>query len=138
VWKYFWPVTAEGKITDARSLRGRSISFFYIIYLYRLYFDNTTYFHNILMRSVLSRFLMKFSPLIVELLDFILISSCNFYEHLFTSISDLNTNVNSWRHNFNLIFMKFSALNAEINIVSSSYNFQGIVFLLSLKNWFKN
>jgi hypothetical protein len=28
-----------------------------------------------------------------------------------------------------LIFMKFSALNAEINIVSSSYNFQIIVFL---------
>jgi hypothetical protein len=33
-----------------------------------------------------------------------------------------------------LIFMKFSALNAEINIVSSSYNLQIILFLLSLKN----
>jgi hypothetical protein len=43
---------------------------------------------------------MKFSPLIVELLEFILISSCNFFELLFTSIYDLNTNVNSWRHNF--------------------------------------
>ena len=42
---------------------------------------------------------MKFSPLIVELLEFILISSCNFFELLFTSIYDLNTNVNSWRHN---------------------------------------
>jgi hypothetical protein len=31
-----------------------------------------------------------------------------------------------------LIFMKFSALNAEINIVSSSYNFQIILFLFSL------
>jgi len=30
----------EGKITDSRSFRGRSISFFYIIYLYRLYFYN--------------------------------------------------------------------------------------------------
>ena len=37
-----------------------------------------------------------------------------------------------------LISMKFSALNAEINIVSSSYNFQIILYLLSLKNWFKN
>jgi hypothetical protein len=43
---------------------------------------------------------MKFSPLIVELLELILISSCNFFESLFTSIYDLNTNVNSWRHNF--------------------------------------
>ena len=34
---------------------------------------------------------MKFSPLIVELLEFILISSCNFFELLFTSIYDLNT-----------------------------------------------
>ena len=34
--------------------------------------------------------------------------------------------------------MKFSPLNTEINIVSSSYNFQIIVFLLSLNNWFKN
>ena len=33
-----------------------------------------------------------------------------------------------------LIFMKFSPLNAEINIVSSSYNFQIILFLLSFKN----
>ena len=33
-----------------------------------------------------------------------------------------------------LIFMKFSALNAEINIVSSSCNLQIILFLLSLKN----
>ena len=33
-----------------------------------------------------------------------------------------------------LIFMKFSALNAEINIVSSSYNLQIILYLLSLKN----
>jgi hypothetical protein len=32
-----------------------------------------------------------------------------------------------------LIFMKFSALNSEINIVSL-YNFQIILFLLSLKN----
>ena len=31
-----------------------------------------------------------------------------------------------------LIFMKFAALNAEINIVSSSYNFHIILFLLSL------
>ena len=30
--------------------------------------------------------------------------------------------------------MKFSALNAEINIVSSSYNFQIILFLLSLNS----
>ena len=37
-----------------------------------------------------------------------------------------------------LIFMKFSALNAEINIVFSSYNLQIILFLLSLKNLFKN
>jgi hypothetical protein len=29
--------------------------------------------------------------------------------------------------------MKFSALNAEINIVSSPYKFQIILFLLSLK-----
>jgi hypothetical protein len=67
---------------------------------------------------------MKFSPLMVELLEFILISSCNFFEILFTSIYDFPY----------LIFMKFSALNAEINIVSSWYNFQIILFLLSLKN----
>jgi hypothetical protein len=34
---------------------------------------------------------MKFSPLIVELLEFTLISSCNFFELLFSSIYDLNT-----------------------------------------------
>ena len=34
---------------------------------------------------------MKFSPLIVELLEFILISSCNFFELVFASIYDLNT-----------------------------------------------
>jgi hypothetical protein len=37
------------------------------------------------------------------------------------------------------ILLLFSALNAEINsFFSSSYNFQIILFLLSLKNWFKN
>jgi hypothetical protein len=35
-----------------------------------------------------------------SLFEFILISSCNFFELLFTSIYYLNTNVNSWRHNF--------------------------------------
>jgi hypothetical protein len=34
-------------------------------------------------------------PLIVELLEFIVISSCSFFEPFFTSIYDLNTNVNS-------------------------------------------
>jgi hypothetical protein len=37
-----------------------------------------------------------------------------------------------------LIFIKFSALNTEINIVSSPYKFQIILFLLSLKNCFKS
>ena len=49
---------------------------------------------------------MKFTPLIVELLEFILISSCNFFELLFTSIYDLNRNVNSWRHNFIWLYSK--------------------------------
>ena len=49
---------------------------------------------------------MKFSPLIVELLEFILKASCNFFELLFTSIYDLNTNVNSWRHNFIWLYSK--------------------------------
>jgi hypothetical protein len=37
----------------------------------------------------------------------------------------------AWSHSY-LIFKKCSALNAEINIVSSSRNFQLILFLLSL------
>ena len=35
-----------------------------------------------------------------------LISSCNFFELLFTSIYDLNTNVNSWPHNFIWLYSK--------------------------------
>ena len=42
----------------------------------------------------------------IILLEFILISSCNFFEFLFTSIYDLNTNVNSWRHNFIWLYSK--------------------------------
>jgi hypothetical protein len=38
---------------------------------------------------------MKFSHLIVELLEFILLSSCNFFELLCTSFYDLSRNVNS-------------------------------------------
>jgi hypothetical protein len=41
-----------------------------------------------------------------RILEFILISSCNFFELLFTSIYDLNTNVNSWRHNFIWLYCK--------------------------------
>jgi hypothetical protein len=48
---------------------------------------------------------MKCSPLIVELLEFILISSCNFFELLFTSIYYLNTNVNSWRVPYRITFL---------------------------------
>jgi hypothetical protein len=60
---------------------------------------------------------MKFSPLIVELLEFIWISSCNFFELLFTSIYDLNTNVNSWRHNFIWLYSKiwWKKLNLFLN-----------------------
>jgi hypothetical protein len=50
---------------------------------------------------------MKFSPLIVEFL---------FSKHSLKVIPYL-------------ILMKFSALNAEINIASSSYNFQIIYFI---------
>jgi hypothetical protein len=37
-----------------------------------------------------------------------------------------------------LIFMEFSALNPEINIVSSSCNFHIILFILFLMTWFKH
>ena len=37
-----------------------------------------------------------------------------------------------------LLFMKFSALNPKINIVSTSYNFRKILFILFLMTWFKH
>ena len=37
-----------------------------------------------------------------------------------------------------LIFMKFSALSPKINIISSSYIFHKIVFILFLMTWFKH
>jgi hypothetical protein len=48
---------------------------------------------------------MKFLSLNAEIN--IVLSSCNFFELLFASIYDLNTNVNSWRHNLYDYIVRF-------------------------------
>ena len=75
---------------------------------------------------------MKFSPLKTELIKFILISSCNFFELLFASIHDLNTNLNSWRHNLYDYIVRFGEkiickLHEEETIFISAFNAENFI-----------